>query len=110
MPLPAASPASSLSQVQAGQLVTVQDFITFFEAIPEERWCEGFYDDDGRTCAMGHLLFSDTMEGSTTSLWAVMGGYSVAKVNDGKDPRYQQPTPRARVLAALRDRLTTSTS
>lgn len=35
---------------------TAQEFIDFFEAIPEDRWCVNLLNDgDGRSCALGHL-------------------------------------------------------
>lgn len=35
---------------------TLTDYIKFFEAIPEEKWCTGdFKDFQGRHCAIGHL-------------------------------------------------------
>ena len=73
-------------------------FIRFFAAIPEERWCVGYLDDgDGRHCAIGHCPNE-----STRFLWEEYK-LCLAAVNDGEHPRYQQSTPKRRVLAALRD-------
>lgn len=80
-------------------LVTVADFIAFFEAIPEERWCVGTDAPNGVTCALGHC------PGFT---WMTLGNLlcnDTEAINDGLHPAYQQPTPRARILAALRDKL-----
>ena len=93
-------------------------FINFFEAIPDERWCAGLQiAPDGQRCALGHLLPEDEKfdedHGSNEKNEAVSrlfgggyltgGGYKVAAINDGRNRRYQQPTPKARILAALHD-------
>lgn len=75
-------------------------FITRFTAIPDERWRIGDRwspHPDVPHCALGHCSYDEGA--ALVNLLAC----SVALINDGLDPRYQQPTPRARVLAALRD-------
>lgn len=93
----------------------VSYFISFFEAIPEDKWCVDELFDGDTACALGHCevgLFSceNWNERQTALINLFMpvsptSGHapSVAIVNDGKHPRYQQPTPRARILAALRE-------
>ena len=85
-------------------------FIAKFEAIPDDQWCSGSgLGDNGERCALTHCsvagaqsvmgaaladLFPDTSDG---------GLLTIAAINDGLYPRYKQATPKARVLAALRD-------
>jgi len=82
----------------------VDYFLTKFSAIPDEQWCVGEFAWDGMKCALGHcgevVPFATTAE-SQALRW--LFDVSVIAVNDGKDPRYKQPTPKARILAALRD-------
>lgn len=94
-------------------------FIAKFEAIPEERWTTGVCRSGQHCCSLGHCgetslhimlaeygaearaliaLFPPSPDGS---LFGADGG--VVEINDGWDLRYTQPTPRARILAALRD-------
>lgn len=87
----------------------VDYFIRKFEAIPEEMWCTHLrYGGGGTHCALGHIEASSTnsgkeefefkmlMQGNQTSL-------TVVRINNGDDGRYQQPTPKQRILAALYD-------
>lgn len=87
-------------------------FIAKFEAIPDGKWCTRTQvDDDGRCCALGHCsrsLGAMSKEGHALAMLFEPtrdegGKLVVARINDGEAPRYQQTTPRARVLAALRD-------
>lgn len=98
-----------------------QYFIDKFEAIPEEKWAINVLQTiDGRRCAIGHCLGSRLPEGVVLTVLS-SGSLNdevrvlqnlfrdhlcfgiVVKVNDGTDPRYQQETPKQRILAALRD-------
>lgn len=82
-------------------------FLARFEAIPDKLWCvrlitrrkEG--SRDVQHCAIGHLIKQGYLTPESTALITLVS--TVGTINDGEDPRYQQPTPRARVLAALRD-------
>lgn len=85
-------------------------FIAKFEAIPEDKWCVNtFTDGDGRCCAQGHcgdrshIVAPPECMALKSLLFGEFDGTVVSAVNDGNDPRYQQPTPKARILAALRD-------
>lgn len=90
---------------------TVEYFKAKFEAIPEEKWCVGgFVDpkDSEKRCAMGHCgcaaknpeidalcdLFNSCREAGHRMMW-------IGEINDGGDPRFPQPTPKQRILAAL---------
>ena len=89
-------------------LTTIDDFIAFYEAIPEEDWCCNNYQDAcGRRCALGHLDTTSTKTSEAVfrlfSIVVVRAHYTVADINDGHDPKYQQPSPKARILAFLND-------
>lgn len=97
---------------------TKEYFIAKFEAIPEELWASGSSGhEDGKKCA---VLLCDGVNGGSQfpgmrpegdALHALFPhSYadetvcnSITRINDGRNPRYQQPTPKARVIAALRD-------
>jgi hypothetical protein len=89
---------------------TTSEFIAFFEAIPDDKWCKSeFQNDAGQCCARGHLgetagyvtHDSDDLE----RLFFRHLGCSAALVNDGEHTasRFHQTTPKARILAALRE-------
>lgn len=74
-------------------------FIKKFEAIPEEMWVAGeIVGPNFESCALGHCV----MEG-TDGYLSVLLKYNAAEINDGEVERYQQDTPKQRILAALRD-------
>ena len=83
-------------------------FIAKFEAIPEQNWCaDGTYTNGpNRFCAFGHCFatigvrFSE--EADALRLLMIPVG-NVADINDGLYDKYQQPTPKQRILAALKD-------
>lgn len=89
----------------------VDYFIKKFSAIPRSKWCTNSYMKAERRCAFGHCgrgfvwvggahVFTDTWE--AISLEKIVVDGSVASINDGKDPRFPQKTPKGRILAALR--------
>lgn len=94
------------------QIYTADFFINKFEPIHEALWCIraiGHYNSP--KCALGHCSFGERGEFmhdsvERTSLCSmfmrVLRGY-VHDINNGDDPRYQQPTPKQRILAALYD-------
>jgi hypothetical protein len=83
---------------------TLDDFIAFYESVPENKWCTGNYYEwqTDRRCAVGHILH---MEGAEFALSDLIVGQrvSILGLNDGRNPRYQQPHPKLRVLAFLND-------
>lgn len=117
----------------ASDLDLCRYFIAKFEAIPEDKWREGSpTETNGRTCVLGHCgLFRDGIDYSNPTPEALALGtlltripalarihseeskYSTTKaalmypcwrLNDTtREHGFDQPTPRARVLAALRD-------
>lgn len=89
--------------------MNAQYFIEKFEAIPEEMWTVNVYTEGDKCCAFGHCgvnAIGGTKE--STALAEIIAntpgkyGY-VDIINDGDDNRYKQPTPKQRILAALRD-------
>jgi hypothetical protein len=92
---------------------TVDYFIEKFKAIPKKEWCtQVFVNRKGQKCAFGHCgstvdnassLESDALENLIdTNLSIVSVVNTVSAINDGRDFRFQQKTPKLRILAALR--------
>lgn len=109
-------------------LRTLGDFHAYFEAIPEKDWTTGAFARYVPSllgakpcpavvacCGMGHLGFrgngadapgaDEAMERLTALLyarWCADASKSIAvpSINDGRDERFQQSTPKARMLAA----------
>lgn len=85
---------------------TVDYFINKFEAIPEDEWFVGYFQNEYNSkqkCALGHCDYdniSSSKEGRI--LINLLNGY-VSEINDGKHTQYQQTTPKQRILAALYD-------
>jgi len=103
----------------------VNYFIEKFSKIPESCWHVGGYSDGrGASCALGHCgldyshenkrLFGCPYGEEQAALYKVFGESFdahmknentaiVARINDGYNDEYQQPTPKQRILAALYD-------
>ncbi len=81
----------------------VDYFIKMFKAIPSSQWtAEVYVNDKGQRCAMGHCW---AVTGMRPALRHLFEGHELKAelVNDGLDFRYLQRTPKARILAALKD-------
>lgn len=89
-------------------------FIAKFEAIPEELWFSGDYrhpENPDCRCVRGHCgegfgAYSpelDTLLKLGRAFFRSTSVECVCLVNDGDHDSYQQPTPKKRVLAWLRD-------
>jgi|GEM_PF-3535459 len=99
---------------QMGEKYDAAYFIRKFSAIPDEKWCVWAFRIGDRCCARGWcgtVYYSQPTAEDVVlgSVLAVEKGSpqercdTVGKINNGFDARYPQPTPRARILAALRD-------
>lgn len=119
-PLNRTSNQVKINDMKKNETNTIYDvsyFIDKFEKIPESKWFTGALRDlnDTARCALGHCLgskiqpyfngyFQENEE--TTTLSKLIVKYlkiDTAHINDNNDDRYPQPTPRARILAALYD-------
>jgi hypothetical protein len=85
----------------------VDYFIRKFTKIPDSRWCTYYYTVGKKHCALGHCGVSINSESTSQSkALADIFDYAlvldVASVNDGIERSFQQPNPRARILAALK--------
>lgn len=82
---------------------TVDYYINKFESIPEEEWCtDKITDNSGRHCALGHCIENDKETISLSELiWSNLG-CSAATINDNHNKSFNQPTPKQRILAALK--------
>jgi hypothetical protein len=88
----------------------VDYFINKFEAIPEDQWCTGTFVDpyNGSHCALGHCGVNKNSNTNwpqeSLDLMKLLHNYvNVTSINDGKDFKYQQETPKQRILAALKN-------
>lgn len=93
---------------------TVDYFIQKFEAIPDELWCvDKFENERGQRCVLGHCgRNSENKFQPTEESWELdklifrihsCAFEPVACINNGTCLNYPQPTPKARILAALKD-------
>lgn len=86
----------------------VDDMIKFFNSFDESMWHVGAYSNGGgKYCAAGlcgaHEFKSTPRADALNILFSDHLKASIPHINDGLDMRYQQPTPKQRILAALRD-------
>lgn len=92
----------------------INHFINKFTAIDDDQWCVGKnVDSDGRRCALGWCmmnligkpfqLFIGNEYINLNYLAHTHLNTDMSMINDGKDKRYKQSHPKARVLAALKD-------
>jgi hypothetical protein len=87
---------------------TLEQVITHMERTDEASWCTDVVrtSGDGRNCFFGHLfnMGGDDAEGSHIWEWFEcrwMSTYAMYPINDGLNPKYPQPTPKQRCVAAL---------
>jgi hypothetical protein len=81
-------------------------FIAKFEAIPAIKWTTGVMTNErGQHCVLGHCGEQDRQLNQTPESEALneLLDWDAHTINDGRDRRYQQRTPKKRILAALRD-------
>jgi len=94
----------------------VDYFIAKYESIPEDRWCTAKFNVGNSSCALGHLgcYWISSIEShafisdEAKILNTLMNDFfnfetCVWGINDGYSGKYQQPTPKHRILAALYD-------
>jgi len=82
---------------------TVDYFIKKFKAIPAKKWCEGTLSTGPAKCALGHCgVWTHEWPSEAIQLSRLLNN-SVADINDGAILTYQQKSPKARILAALKD-------
>ena len=99
-------------------MYTVDYFIKKFEAIPEAKWLVMSRSDGYARCAYGwcyatHKEAKETEEGLgkisdeevalTVLVRSLNSEFAAGGINNGIYSRYQQPTPKQRILAALYD-------
>lgn len=82
----------------------LKNYISFFEVIPEERWCTGSLHYGGRSCALGHLANSSDGERLSANDLMLIANNLIHYVNDNKNGRYGHygSTPKQRVLTYLK--------
>lgn len=107
-----------------------QFFLDLFQAIPPEKWNDWIQHDvyTDTHCVYGHLRVEAHSNGAYTEqgkvLTAIMGqlpnlkhvhehenwcesgsayNFTPARINNGQVVNYKQPTPKARIIAALQD-------
>ena len=86
--------------------MTIKEIIEYLESIPEDRWCVGEYSSgSGKCCAAGHLFrkSGSLYEAADALMLTEFRDRRITSINDGLDADYQQPTPKARVMAFFRD-------
>jgi len=97
---------------QLNENSTIQDFIEFYEGIPEDKWITHNYVDKLNPeckCALGHLGCTDEMQcNELRDKFENLIGYSIASVNDCRMPEYSAlgTTPKQRVINYLKSKIT----
>ena len=89
----------------------VLKIIAYMESTTDEQWITEIVRSPCQTkhCAMSHIFNMGGDDEKLCNRWwnwfedNIATTYMIYPVNDGEHPDYQQPTPKARVLAYLRD-------
>lgn len=93
-------------------IYTIEYFINKLSVIPENNWYVGDYEnpfDSSQKCAAGWCGGNKNNQESVEAtkfyhVFSKLGnGLTIADVNDGKTPLYQQHTPKQRIMSALYD-------
>jgi hypothetical protein len=90
---------------------TLRDIIAYMENTEESTWrVDTVRGKDGSNCFFGHLfnMGGGDSEKGGSRLWDYFEAnyattFMLYPVNDGQHPKYQQPTPKQRVIAYLKD-------
>lgn len=89
---------------------TVDFFINKLEAIPENKWCVGKMSDHlGNHCALGHCGAKENdinLSKEARALHLLIYyylGFAAFQINDNSFKKYPQPTPKQRIIAALKN-------
>ena len=83
------------------------NFINYLKSTHEDSWCTDVVrTKEGGNCLFGHLFEYAGNDEEGNRLWdffeaAISTTYMIYPVNDGKNPKYQQPTPKQRCIAYL---------
>lgn len=86
------------------ELITIDDFIEFYEAIPEDKWCtKRLLSTNGSRCAIGHLGRYTPNAQRLMELFSTGLETTVTYVNDGFMSAFTATTPKQRILNALTD-------
>jgi tRNA 2-selenouridine synthase SelU len=87
------------------EIFDVDYFINKFSAIPERKIITRFLNDkNGNHCAEGWCRFwGGNHEDCLNILLNSIGINWASEINNSKIGKYQQPTPKQRILAALQD-------
>ncbi len=95
------------------RLSHLDDFIAYLENTGEHEWNQDRVrnSDNTKNCVMGHLVnwyYGKDYEGDVSAVWDIFEEmwsttFYIYDVNDGRSENYQQPTPKQRILAYLKD-------
>lgn len=95
------------------KLSDLKPFIAYLENTGEDEWQVNVVRNKGNTrnCMFGHLVnwfYGKDWEGNISPAWDWFEemwstSYQIYPINDGQNPRYQQATPKQRVVAYLKN-------
>lgn len=95
------------SRLERYHLFGITEIIDYMKKTPESSWCEKVVRSGESNCFFGHLhaMCADDWEANFNwdmfeEQWATT--YMIYPVNDWEHPRYQQATPKQRILAYLK--------
>lgn len=87
---------------------SIDVIIDHMNSTTEDSWCTNVVRKEDKNCFFGHLFSmgkndkeGNFLWGAFEEIWATT--YMIYPVNDGEHPRYNQPTPKQRIIAYLKD-------
>lgn len=97
------------SRLERYQLFGITEIINYMKKTPENSWCTNVVrsKDWKSNCFFGHLHAMCSNDEEATFNWDMFEEqwattYMIYPVNDWENPKYQQATPKQRVLAYLK--------
>ncbi len=93
------------------ELFGIDQIIAYMEKTEENSWnLDTVRSKDGKNCFFGHLfdMGGGDLDHGGSHLWDIFEEcwattYMIYPVNDGENPKYQQPTAKQRIIAYLKD-------
>lgn len=95
--------------IYMSKIYSIEEIISYMENTTEESWCEKVVrTKDWKNCFFWHLFAMCKDEAEANRNWDLFEDgyattYMIYPVNDWEDIRYQQPTPKQRLVQYLKD-------
>lgn len=96
------------SRLERYYLFGIDEIIDYMSKTDESEWCTNVVRSENKNCFFWHLHKMCKDDDEATFNWDMFEEqwattYMIYPVNDGENPKYQQSTPKQRVISYLKD-------